>query len=84
MVKEIVEWACDGQVDEDPSVHYYVAGIPMPKAALVEAIKARGLKSVSSVFRELAGGIERANADGNVRDAREGRRLLLRAKERRR
>jgi nitrite reductase (NADH) large subunit len=58
LVKEIVEWACEGQMDEDPSVHYYVQGIPMTKPELVTAIRARGLKSVSAVFRELANGIE--------------------------
>jgi nitrite reductase (NADH) large subunit len=58
LVKEIVEWACEGQMDEDPSVHYYVSGIPLTKPQLVAAIREKGLKSVSAVFRELANGIE--------------------------
>jgi nitrite reductase (NADH) large subunit len=57
-VEEIVDWACDGQTVEDPSVHYYVPGVPMAKTELVAAIKAKGLRSVSAVFRELAGGRE--------------------------
>jgi nitrite reductase (NADH) large subunit len=40
----------------DPSEHYYVPGIPLEKAQLVAEIRARGLKSVSRVFAELAPG----------------------------
>ena len=58
LVKEIVEFVCDGQIDEDPSAHYYVPGVPMPKSELVAIIKERGLKSVSAVFDTLAGGVE--------------------------
>jgi len=58
MVQEVVEWACDGQLEEDPSVHYYVAGVPLPKPQLVAAIYEKGLRSVSAVFNELAGGVE--------------------------
>jgi len=29
MVSEMVEWACGGETEEDPSVHYYVPGVPM-------------------------------------------------------
>jgi len=57
-VEQIVDWACDGQTIEDPSVHYYVPGVPMKKTELVEAVMAKQLRSVSSVFRELAGGVE--------------------------
>ncbi len=60
LVKEIVEWACEGQVEEDPSVHYYVAGIPLPKPELVRAIQEQELKSVSAVFQALADGVEDA------------------------
>ena len=58
LVQEVVEWAAEGQVEEDPSIHYYVPGVPLPKPALVQAIMDRQLKSVSSVFEALAGGQE--------------------------
>ncbi len=58
LVREIVDWLCEGQAEEDPSVHYYVPGVPLPKLELVAAIRDRGLKSVSSVFDELADGVE--------------------------
>ncbi len=60
LVKEIIEWASEGHVEEDPSIHYYVAGIPLTKPELVRAIQEQGLKSVSSVFNALAEGIEDA------------------------
>src|SRR5580698_8773423 len=60
MVAEIVEWACGGEVEEDPSVHYYVPGVPLSKPELIRAITARNLKSVSAVFDYLAGGKEDA------------------------
>ena len=58
LVQEIVEWVCDGQTEEDPAVHYYVPGVPLSKSDLISAIRERGLRSVSSVFRHLAGGVE--------------------------
>ena len=58
LVQEVVEWAAEGQVEEDPSIHYYVPGVPLPKPALVQAIMDKQLKSVSSVFNALAGGEE--------------------------
>ncbi len=58
LINEIVAWACDGDVEDDPSIHYYVPGIPMGKPELMAAIRERNLRSVSAVFRELAGGIE--------------------------
>ena len=58
LVQEVVEWAAEGQVEEDPSIHYYVPGVPLPKPALVQAIQKQGLKSVSSVFNALADGEE--------------------------
>jgi len=58
LVQEVVEWAAEGQIEEDPSIHYYVPGVPLAKPALVQAIRERGLKSVSSVFDALAGGAE--------------------------
>jgi nitrite reductase (NADH) large subunit len=60
LVAEIVEWACGGQTEEDPSVHYYVPGVPMTKPELIRAIREQNLRSVSAVFRSLAGGKEDA------------------------
>jgi nitrite reductase (NADH) large subunit len=60
MVRDIVEWACGGQAEEDPSVHYYVAGVPLTKPDLIRAIREHQLKSVSAVFDVLAGGKEDA------------------------
>ena len=54
LVNELVDWLCGGDVEEDPSVHYYVPSIPMAKPELAKAVRERGLKSVSSVFRALA------------------------------
>lgn len=47
-----------GEIQEDPSEHYYVPGVALTKPELVAAIKDRQLKSVSAVFRELADGRE--------------------------
>jgi nitrite reductase (NADH) large subunit len=58
MVTEIVEWACGGQTEEDPSVNYYVPGVPLTKPELIRAIRERNLRSVSAVFDYLAGGKE--------------------------
>jgi len=55
-VAEIVEWAADGALVEDPSAHYYVPGVPLPKAELVDEIRRLDLRSVSEVFDALAGG----------------------------
>lgn len=60
MVAEIVDWACGGEVEEDPSVHYYVPGVPLTKPELIRAIRERNLRSVSAVFDYLAGGKEDA------------------------
>lgn len=62
MVSDIVEWACGGKVEEDPSVHYYVPGVPLTKPELIRAIQERNLKSVSAVFHYLAGGKEDAGS----------------------
>ena len=62
LVAEIVEWACDGEVEEDPSVHYYVPGVPLAKRELIEAVRTRNLRSVSAVFDYLAGGVEDASS----------------------
>ncbi len=58
LISEIVEYACGGEVEEDPSVHYYVPGVPLTKPDLIRACKDRNLKSVSAVFATLAGGQE--------------------------
>ncbi len=54
LVCQIVEWAAGGAVQEDPSVHWYVPGIPMDKPTMMEAIREQGLRSVSAVFAALA------------------------------
>jgi nitrite reductase (NADH) large subunit len=54
LVGELVEFFCGGEVEEDPSIHYYVPNIPMTKPELVAAIKGQGLKSVSAVLGALA------------------------------
>jgi nitrite reductase (NADH) large subunit len=55
-VKQIVEWAADGDLTEDPAASYYVPGIPMAKPELVAAIREQDLRSVSAVFAALAPG----------------------------
>ncbi len=47
-----------GEVGYDPSEHYYVPGVPLEKSQLVAEIKNRGIKRVSDVFAQLAGGKE--------------------------
>jgi len=47
-----------GEAQDDPTEHYYVPGVPLTKPELIAAVKAKSLKSVSAVFRELAGGKE--------------------------
>jgi nitrite reductase (NADH) large subunit len=54
LVAQLVEYAAGGALDEDPSAHYYVPGIPMDKPALVRAIRTQGLRSVAEVFAALA------------------------------
>ncbi len=57
LIAQLVE-AYAGDVADDPSEHYYVPGVPLEKSELVAEIRQRSLKSVSAVFRELAGGKE--------------------------
>src|SRR5205085_1449427 len=57
-VQELLELAADGLVVDDPSIHYYVPGVPLTKPQLITAIKEQNLRSVSAVFRELADGKE--------------------------
>ncbi len=54
LVKQIVEWAADGELAEDPAASWYVPGIPMPKPELIRAIREHDLRSVSAVFATLA------------------------------
>jgi nitrite reductase (NADH) large subunit len=54
LVAQLVEYAAGGAVEEDPSVHYYVQGIPMDKPTLLRAIRAQNLRSVGEVFAALA------------------------------
>jgi nitrite reductase (NADH) large subunit len=49
-VREILAWAAEGQIEVDPTAEYYVPKIPLPKPDLIEVVRARGLRSVSSVF----------------------------------
>ena len=56
LVKQVVEWAAEGAVEEDPAASYYVPGIPMDKKTLMDAILDLGLTSVSQVFAALAPG----------------------------
>jgi nitrite reductase (NADH) large subunit len=62
LVADLVAWFAGGEVEEDPSVHYYVPCIPLRKQELIAEIRARGLRSVSAVFAELAGGVEDAGS----------------------
>ena len=58
LVQTILEEACDGSTVEDPSVHYYVPGVPFSKPELVAKIIEQRLRSVSAVFAALGGGKE--------------------------
>ena len=57
-VRAILESIAGDLTAEDPSVHYYVPGIPLTKPDLVRVVRAKKLRSVSAVFTELAGGKE--------------------------
>jgi nitrite reductase (NADH) large subunit len=58
LVRTILEAVAGDALADDPSTHYYVSGVPLAKPDLVRAVRERELKSVSAVFRELAGGRE--------------------------
>ncbi len=60
LVSDIVELACGGTVEEDPSSGYYVPAIPLSKPELVQRIRGMQLRSVSSVFDALSPGVEDA------------------------
>ncbi|MBO0790365.1 MAG: NAD(P)/FAD-dependent oxidoreductase [Ktedonobacteraceae bacterium] len=57
-VQALLELASDGLVVDDPSLHYYVPGVPLTKPQLIAAIKEQQLRSVSAVFQALANGKE--------------------------
>ena len=57
-----MEWFAGGAVEEDPSIHYYVPTIPLTKPELSQAVRAQGLRSVSSVFAALGDGREDAGS----------------------
>jgi nitrite reductase (NADH) large subunit len=61
IVAQLIE-AYQGAAPVDPSEHYYVPGVPLEKARLVDEIRRRGIKSVSEVFRQLADGKEDAGS----------------------
>ncbi len=61
LIAQIIESTL-GKVSYDSTEHYYVPGVPLEKSQLVAEIQARELKSVSAVFRELAGGKEDADS----------------------
>ena len=54
LVAQLVQYAAGGAVEEDPSAHYYVPGIPMDKPSLVQAVRAQNLRSVAEIFAALA------------------------------
>jgi nitrite reductase [NAD(P)H] large subunit len=54
LVRDIVEWAADGDVADDASARWYVPAIPLEKPELIAEIRRRELRSVSAVFAELA------------------------------
>jgi nitrite reductase (NADH) large subunit len=56
LVTQIVAWAADGDLAEDPAASWYVPGIPMAKPELMAAIREQDLRSVSAVFAALARG----------------------------
>jgi nitrite reductase (NADH) large subunit len=58
LVAELVAWFCGGEVEDDPSIHYYVPCIPLRKPELIAVIRERGLRSVSAVFNALTAGVE--------------------------
>ncbi len=64
-VLEVVEWAAGGLLDDDPTADYYVPSVPLSKPALMDAVRAQGLRSVSSVIATLGSEV----ADAKVKPA---------------
>ncbi len=61
-VQALLEMASDGLSVDDPSVHYYVPGVPLTKPELIKAIREKNLRGVSAVFATLANGKEDAGS----------------------
>jgi bacterioferritin-associated ferredoxin len=84
MVSEIVEWACEGETEEDPSVHYYVPGVPLSKPELIRAVFERNPEVGIGCFRSSGwrkrGRGQQARSRVASQDALEGR---IRRRERR-
>jgi len=57
-VQAILASAAGDLIIEDPSVNYYVPGLPFTKPDLIQAIKEQNLYSVSAVFDALGEGRE--------------------------
>jgi nitrite reductase (NADH) large subunit len=53
LVGQVVEWAADGAITEDPAASWYVPGVPYDKPTLMRLIRELELHSVSSVFAAL-------------------------------
>lgn len=51
LVLEVLEWAADGEVEDDPAADYYVPTIPLTKPELLEVVRNRELRSVSAARR---------------------------------
>jgi len=64
-VLEILEWAADGELEDDPAAEYYVPSIPLAKHDLMEIVRKRDLRSVSSVLAALG----RENLDPKAKPA---------------
>jgi nitrite reductase (NADH) large subunit len=54
LVAQLIQYAAGGVVEQDPSAHHYVPGIPMDKPSLVQAIRTQNLRSVAEIFAALA------------------------------
>jgi nitrite reductase (NADH) large subunit len=57
-VQAVLASAAGDLIIEDPSVNYYVPGLPFTKPDLIQAIKEQNLYSVSAVFDALGDGRE--------------------------
>ena len=61
-VQQVLEAVAGNLVADDPASRFYVPSVPLDKPALVEAIRARNLRSVSAVLAALADGREDAKS----------------------
>jgi nitrite reductase (NADH) large subunit len=52
-VQEILEWAADGELEDDPASEYYIPSIPLTKPDLMDVVRKRELRSVSAVMDAL-------------------------------